>query len=85
MANGQFLKTCLELWGVVGLRSRPLEGCSSQLEHNLALLFLQSPALIAVQLPISATNKAVTLTDVLYCTVHPQIRPLPCIKYNTKK
>jgi len=67
------------------LHPRPLEGCSSELENNLALLFLQFPALIAVKLPISATNKAVTLTGVLYCTVHPQIRPLLCIKYNTEK
>lgn len=72
--------TTEELRGVVGLRPRPLEGCSSQLENNLALLFLQSPAVIAVEHPISATNKTVRLTDVLYCTVHPQIRLLLCIK-----
>lgn len=77
--------TTQELWGVVGLHPRPLEACSSQLENNLVLFFLQSPALLAVQLAISATNKAVTLTDVLYCTVQPQIRPLLCIKFYTEK
>lgn len=58
--------TTQELWGVVGLHPRPLEGYSSQLENNLGFLFLQSLALTAIQLPISATNKAITLTNVLY-------------------
>lgn len=77
--------TTQERWGVVGLHHRTLEECSSQLEYNLVLLFTKSPALITAQLPISARNKAVILTDVLYCTAHPQIRPLLCIKYNTEK